>query len=801
MVANSASTLISEEPNTIPANHNHLRLVLPPPPSRGVTSAQLPTSGSGGMPILGYLRYRWLMLLTLGFVLSVIFAGLAFKLIPSKFTTYGMIRVSMETPAIYGQENPLGRNDFSTYLRTQPDLIRSWQVLNAAIREPGISRLKILQEQIDPIKFLEEDLKIETKEGSEIIKLSLSGADPESITLIVNQIMEAYNREIVQEDRLRKKKRLQSLEEEIVSNQKIVGQMYKDRNLTQVEQPSPLDEVKDGGIQEPLEKPIENALTAKENGNQALGAKNIQEINRANNLDANDPENGKKKKKKLLPEQITPQLAAAEFVRLQQALNDTESQINNAKMKITNYEDRLKNLDREVKIDPRFLTEMEKDPEVQKMKKKLAGIDKFIDYDIKKLGAPENDPHVLAKRKEKKDLEKELEKWRNELSKEIGKTIGESIQAKFKQEGEELQLSLQMLESRKTQQQSLIAKYKAVLDAPQGGSETPPDFWYVGLKQRETIIKGMIDKANTLRVEINAPPRIQLYKAAVPVKKDLKKVIMGSIAAGFLGFALIGLLVVGLELKAERTLSLLHLQNRIIAPIIGIIPARNLLQIPGGKNSNRAPATDWSMVSHALDARSESYDKTRTQLLQQFNNPQKKIVLITSAEGEKESARFVTEIAERFALTSARVLMVDFDLRTPSLHRLKQLDNNTGVCEILKHHVHWSQAVHAFQDHFHFLPAGKWDDSIRSLLLPHHLRALLDQWQQNYDWIIMHTHPILRVSETYILAQFSDAVILSVEKYSSRISMVQRTQEKIVACNPECFGLVLLNASEHESLT
>ena len=147
----------------------------------------------------------------LGGSLAFAMAFTAYSLIPAKYTTNSLVRVFSDNPVVHSVENAQARSgDFNIYLKSQAAMIKSHFVLNAALRDPNVAALPMLRAQSDPVRYLEEELKVESTEGSEILKISLSGDDPQAIAKIVNSIQEAYFREVVDEEVLRKKSRPQA---------------------------------------------------------------------------------------------------------------------------------------------------------------------------------------------------------------------------------------------------------------------------------------------------------------------------------------------------------------------------------------------------------------------------------------------------------------------------------------------------------------------------------------------------------------------------------------------------------------
>jgi succinoglycan biosynthesis transport protein ExoP len=705
--------------------HSGLRIHPPSSPPRGIGNPA--PSEAGGIKIFSYLKYRWVTVLFLGGALGCALALAAWKLIPSKFTTYAMIRVSVEDPKVYLQENPLGRGDFVTYLKTQADMIRSWQVLNGAIRDPGIAETQILREQIDPIKFLEEELKIELKEGSEIVKLLLSGEDAKAITNIVNSILDAYNREVLQEELNKKKDRLKLLDDSIQTMQTDVTKMYGNRQV----------------VREGDKKPKEEAPT------------------------------------------LNPQLATSEMLRYKQTVSQLEGDLKALQLRKEALVAKQANPLPDPKVDSLLEQQADNDPKIAGMNKDIESLKTRLDYELNTLKADPKHPVVAGKQERLTEITRERDTLRNARIAELKGLQGVAGRG-GPDELDQINTGISTLTARKEQAEKQVEEFQKIIDSPMGTNERPPDFYFVDMKEREGIIKGMIDKANQLRVEVNAPPRVRLIKAAVPVKKEIKKQLMGTVAAGLIGFALVGFMVVAYEARINRALSLNEVQQSTLGPVLGVIPS-------SGRSGPNVRAASASAVA-------ESVDKLRTLLHQQFDAPSSKVVMVCSALKDEGRSYLSLKLGESFGRSGGKVLMVDFDLRTPTLQKRMKLGNDKGVCEVLRGEVPWKEAVQPTESGLSLLPAGKWNDTLRAELIPERLLTLFSRLREEYDWIVVNTHSLLPVAETYLAARFADGILLAVEKFESRLPFVTRTQDKIAALAPEAFGVVFLGATEEECL-
>src|SRR5262245_16899707 len=710
---------IAEPPAAEPVESLRLRLHSPrslPPGDE--------TEG-GGSKVLAYLKYRWVTVLFLGGALASALSLAAWNLIPSKYTTTAMIRVYADNPVVYHNENPLSRSDFNTYLKTQADMLRSHYVLAAAIRDPGIAELPMLREQVDPIRYLEEELRVETKEGSEIIKVSLSGDDARSIAAIVNSIQSAFFREVVDDELKRKKARLVLLEDTMPSMQKDVKQRYT--NLQNAETP---------------QKPSE------------------------------------------VTQAISAQLASGQVVRLKEMLFNAEADIKTYSARRDGLLARLNNLAAELPPMATLMETVDADPKVQAYSKQLEQHQNSLDYFITKLGADPNHPAVVDLRQKIGEAQEHREQHRKAKYSDLEKTQTQVVLKRLHLELEDVKAAISNLGARKEQTEKLIDEYQAVVANPAGPEERPVDFLRVDIKEREGIIKGMIDKANLLHLEVNAPARVRPFQtAAVPLKKEMKKQIMAAALAGLFGFALVGFGVVTYESRVRRALSLDDVQKATLGPVIGVVP---------GVGAPAEPAAPNEGIAEALD-------KTRCVLQQQFDRPGCKLILVGSALRDEGKSFLAWQLAASFAHAGTRTLLVDFDLRSPSMHGFAQVPNEAGFCETLAG-ADGAALIQTLPTGLHLMTAGQWSEGIRPLLVPERLGPMLGRLRDRFDCIIVNAHPVLAVAETSLAIRFADAVLLAVEKHESRLPLVARAQDKVANLAPDSFGVVFLGASADECL-
>lgn len=715
--------ILDDIPEALPVEMESPRIV-------NMTPRQLeapPENTGGGMKPLEYLRYRWMTVLFLGGLIGSGLALAAYSMIPAKYTTYSIIRVAPQDPRIYYNEDPQGKNDFATYLKTQAGMLRSHFVLNAAIRDPEIAALPMLREQPDPVRFLEEELQIDPTDGNELIKPRLSGDDPKAITMIVNSIHDAFFREIVEAERTRKQARLTQME-------KAIGTMQTD-------------------LEKQNNKPKED--------------------------EANKPAES-------LPG-VGPTLAASQLTRLRERLDNIEIRLKQLDAEKTRLAKRQENIDDELPPPPPgYVASLDRDPAIDGLNRQIAQWQKQLSYQLE-LNSDPNNKGILELKQKIADKTAEREQIKKDRVEEYRQTMTDDTIRRLKGEGERMDAEIIAGKIVEEKVKAEIAEYEgklaSILPLGEGGVK---DFTKVDSTSRAAIISGMLDKTNLLKLELAAPSRVQSFqKAAIPMKRDVKKQLIGT-AGGFMaGFLLIGLAVVAYESRVRRTMSLADVQKATIAPILGAIPSVN-------------PQADYPTPEMALAE--EAIEKVRGNLLHQFGRAGGKVIMVTSPVTDDGHSFMSRELALSFARAGARTILVDFNLRSPSLHDLFDVSNETGFTEFLAGTADLPTAAKVTPYGMAILPAGPWTDVVRQHLSADRLAVKLGQLRDQFDAVIVNAHPILSVAETSLAGRSADAIVLSVEKYESRLMHISRAQEKIASLMPDAFGIVFMGASRDECL-
>ncbi len=307
-----------------------------------------------------------------------------------------------------------------------------------------------------------------------------------------------------------------------------------------------------------------------------------------------------------------------------------------------------------------------------------------------------------------------------------------------------------------------------------------------GLKpQREQL-----DKINThlaqVRLDNHLDRRARLRGDVerVPNSNQNKKIAMSS-AGGAGSFLLVILLVSFLEWRTRRVDGVDQVVNELGMRVIGTVPA-----FPNRANLKaavEAGGANWRFVLN------ESINSTRTMLLHTARTQSMQVVMVTSATQGEGKTSLASQLATSMATAGMRTLIVDCDLRNPSVQKLFEIPLGPGVSEVLRQEVDVADAVQATAvPNLWVIPAGQCSNAtIAALAQGHPMETLFNRLRGQFDFIIVDSCPVLPVADALLIGQHVDGVVFSIMQDISQLPKVMTATQKLHQLNIPLIGAVV----------
>ena len=187
----------------------------------------------------------------------------------------------------------------------------------------------------------------------------------------------------------------------------------------------------------------------------------------------------------------------------------------------------------------------------------------------------------------------------------------------------------------------------------------------------------------------------------------------------------------------------------------------------------------------------EAYRSLRTSIkFSLIDKPIKTIVVTSSLAGEGKST-VVGNLAYSLSQDGARVLVIDCDLRKPSIHENFLLSNEKGLTDVLFGKSDLKGVPKKIEDSLFLITAGTILPNSAEILGAKEMENLIKESKVNFDYIIIDTPPILPVSDTLLLASKADATLIVVKARKTKEKIVKESYEQLIEAKANVIGTVL----------
>lgn len=295
---------------------------------------------------------------------------------------------------------------------------------------------------------------------------------------------------------------------------------------------------------------------------------------------------------------------------------------------------------------------------------------------------------------------------------------------------------------------------------------------YDGLLQRYKEI-GIAGGIGTNNISFVDTAQIPSSPTSPNVKRSL---LMGLLAGLALGLAL----ALGLDFLDETFKMPEDVEKEVGLPVIGVIP------LPTGGGGIEAALRDQrSNVS-------EAYRSLRTSL--QFSTPQglPSSLLVTSSMPSEGKSTLAVGLADALGKIGHKVLIIDGDLRKPTLHKRLQLRNDRGLTNYLIGGIQASEMLQVTPlTNVFAITSGPMPPNPAELLSGSRMADLVDAARSAYDVVIVDGPPIIGLADAPLLAGATQATLLVVSANSTRKSALRVAVRRMQAVRSNVVGMVL----------
>jgi len=280
---------------------------------------------------------------------------------------------------------------------------------------------------------------------------------------------------------------------------------------------------------------------------------------------------------------------------------------------------------------------------------------------------------------------------------------------------------------------------------------------------------------------------VTLMNRAIPEYKAVRPNKPVNIALGVVFGLVVGVgLAFFIEYLDTSVKTIDDVERTLGAPVLGVIPQNIGLIMNEGAESPHA----------------EAYRVLRTNILFSRKDDKLNTIVVVSAGAGEGKSTTAFNLATIFAQNGARVLVVDSDLRRPTLHKMIDVTNSLGLTNYLLKQNTLDEVIQTTKvPTLHLMASGKLPSSSIGILSSTQMRALIAELKGRYDFVIFDSPPIMGVSDASILASEVDMTLQVIQYRRYPQPMNIRAKQMIEKVGGNLLGIVLnnINMSQDES--
>jgi capsular exopolysaccharide synthesis family protein len=216
------------------------------------------------------------------------------------------------------------------------------------------------------------------------------------------------------------------------------------------------------------------------------------------------------------------------------------------------------------------------------------------------------------------------------------------------------------------------------------------------------------------------------------------------------------------------------------------------LAVLGAVPALKAPQTPKAAVADLRSAFAESYRSLRTALQFSTDRGAPRSLLVTSAMPSEGKSTTALVLGQFYAQLGKRVLIVDCDLRNPSLHRSLGVDNSEGLSNYLAGALKPTDLIRPTEmEGLMYLPSGPLPPNPAELLMGSKMLSLITVGSEKFDMLILDGPPVMGLADAPILSNLAQGTLLVVKAGATRVAVARNALKRLHAARAHVVGGLL----------
>jgi len=693
--------------------------------------------------VLRAMRRHWWQILLIWAVLSAGMVAGVKKYVKPSYEAAAILQVEPTNRSVLAPTAM--SNDLDAFMQTQLQLLTSSDVVALALKNPKVAALPRIRMAGDPEFTIKKQLRVSIPLRSHAIVVSLATESPSDGALIVNSVVDAYTEISATLVDSTTRKLIKQYKE---AKQKFEGEVERLREAM-------------------------TTLTAK-TGNA-------------------DP-------------QSNPALIALEsYKRYQERLNQVEMDRIEAEVALGVLNDAMRGIEQTqaggaAPTDPAQLEEaaerfLQNDGEYRRILTEYQEAKAIYDQEERIVKRKASDPALRHYRDKMATLRRDAQAYRVAnlpaiREKLAGGTLtadGEvdPVAAQTRRDLQIAKMTLAKLQNEETQLREQLGQI-TIERTNEGNDALQAEFLKTDLSRAQDSLSKVAVMLSTLELESSGQASVSNVSPAKPLLRPTSdKRLMMTVAMPVVALmATLGLFLL-IEIRSARVSDPDDVAARVRVGVIGVVPPLPSALPARGPKALRDQR-------RKLEEFIQSLDHLRVVLCSRGPGG-RRCALITSAVGGEGKTTLAAQLAGRCANAGLSTLLIDADLRRPSLGELLEVPEGLGLVDILMGDAtpEESMVVIGNAGGFHLLPAGTSGHDPSRLLQGERLGQLIARFREAFDIVIIDAPPVLAVPDALLLGRWADGAVIAVRHDTSRFPLVERAIKRLTTVGVSVLGVVV----------
>lgn len=302
------------------------------------------------------------------------------------------------------------------------------------------------------------------------------------------------------------------------------------------------------------------------------------------------------------------------------------------------------------------------------------------------------------------------------------------------------------------------------------------------------LYDGLLQRYKEIGVAGVGTNNISIVDAAQPAEKPSSPKLLLNVALAILaGLGLAAAYVFVMEQIDQTVKDPSDLKSKLGIAALGSIPDLEKEDILLSLSDKKSVA--W-----------EAYLSIRTSLAFLTAHGVPRSFLLTSTRPNEGKSTSALALAAVLASTKKRILLIDGDMRNPSLHKMLNEQNNAGLSNYLTGEDDLNKLIHSEALYgFDAMAAGPIPPNAAELLSSSRMRELVQKLSQIYDTVIIDAPPVLGLADIPLLADSVEGVIYTIEAGGVKLRGIQAAIQRVKSSHAHIFGGIVTKVQTQHS--